>query len=412
MPFDPRLLVKASGEGRVRDAALRTWARVRQDPRRSGPVLRSVGRRFKYLHSRERRLVQEGLFGLVRRQRGLSELLGTNAPIALWIGWLVLEGLDPDVAEGVLPGPWSRLAEEFATLGHGGSPESRIALRHSLPDHLARRLVKSLGPNDAEAFMVASDQRGPVTLRANRLRCTREELRERLESEGVVTRLSDRAPDGLVIEGRHNLEALKSFKAGWFEVQDEGSQRLANLVGPLERGATVIDFCAGAGGKSLALAARGAQVTALDVRADALEELDRRATRAGARIAVTRIAGRGPLPPELADRRADHVLVDAPCTGTGVLRRHPEHRYLIERSTVSEQAKLQGQILERAAMLVAPGGQLVYGTCSVLRAENDAVVDRFLHRHPRFEPSTQPLRTAPHLDGSDGFYGLAMRRTE
>ncbi|MEM6927745.1 MAG: hypothetical protein AAF602_12500, partial [Myxococcota bacterium] len=300
MAFDPRLLVKASGEGRVRDAALKTWARVRQEPRRSGPVLRSVGRRFKHLHSRERRLVQEGLFGLVRRQRGLAELLGTDAAIASWIGWLVLQGLDPEVADEVLPGAWADLVDEFDALGAGGPPAERLALRHSLPDHLARRLVKSLGADEAEAFMVASDQRGPVTLRANRLRCTREALQERLRGEGVTTQLSERAPDGLVVQGRHNLEALASFKTGWFEVQDEGSQRLANLV-TLDEGANVVDFCAGAGGKSLALAARGARVTALDVRAEALEELDRRATRAGADIAVTRIASRGPLPPEIAE---------------------------------------------------------------------------------------------------------------
>ncbi|MEO0599830.1 MAG: SAM-dependent methyltransferase, partial [Myxococcota bacterium] len=114
---------------------------------------------------------------------------------------------------------------------------------------------------------------------------------------------------------------------------------------------------------------------------------------------------------EIAELRVDHVLVDAPCTGTGVLRRHPEHRYLIERNTVGDQAKLQAQILERAAPLVGPGGQLVYGTCSVLRAENDAVVERFLARHRGFEPDDEPLRTAPHTDGSDGFYGISLKRT-
>jgi len=409
LPFDPRLLVKAAREGRIRDAALRTWTLIGQAPRRSGAALRSVGRQFRHLHSRERRLVQEGLFGLVRKQRGLAEILGTDAPIALWTGWLVLEGLDDAVADEVLPGPWATLPEEYDVLGAGGPASERLALRHSLPDHLAHRLVKSLG-EDAEAFMVASDQRGPVTLRANRLRCTRDELRERLAAEGVSTQPASSAPDGLVVEGRHNLEALPSFKEGWFEVQDAGSQRLAELVRPVDEGEPIIDFCAGAGGKSLAMAAMGAQVTALDVRGEALEELDRRATRAGARIEVKRIANRGPLPPEIADKQVSRVLIDAPCTGTGVLRRHPEHRYLIGRHTVRAQAKLQGQILERAAPLVAPGGQLVYGTCSVLRAENDVVVERFLGRHPTFEPLAEPLRTAPHTDGSDGFYGIVLKR--
>lgn len=345
---------------------------------------------------------------MVRRHRGLIEVLGTDAPIALWTAWLVLEGLDPDVADEVLPGPWHSLVDEFDALGT--SPAERLALRHSLPDHLARRLVKNLGPAEAQAFMEASDQRGPLTIRANRLRTTRDALRERLQGDGIASSPTPHAPDGLILEGRHNLEALPSFKEGWFEVQDEGSQRLAMLVAPVGPGSTVVDFCAGAGGKSLAIAALGAEVTALDVRRDALDELDRRAQRAGAPIRVTHIANRGPLPPEVATMQADCVLVDAPCTGTGVLRRHPEHRFLIDKRTVRDQSEVQSKILQRAAPLVAPGGRLVYGTCSVLTAENEHVVEQFLARHPTFEPVAEPLHTGPHLDGSDGFFGMVLER--
>lgn len=351
--------------------------------------------------------MQEALFGLVRTERGLSEILGTEAAFALWLGWLVLAGLEPDAAAAELPGPWSDLSQEFEALGQGCAPARRLALRHSLPDDLARRLVRSLGPGPAEAFLKASDARAPVTVRANRLRCDREALAARLAEEGIDTVPSKIAPDGLQICGRHNLEAAQSFKDGWFEIQDEGSQALAALVEP--EGA-VIDFCAGAGGKSLALAATGASVLALDVRAGALDELDRRATRAGANIDVQRISAEGPLPDRVACRRVDQVLVDAPCSGSGVLRRHPEHRYLINRRSLSRQTSLQRSILERACPLVADGGRLIYGTCSVLREENDRVIESFLDAHPGWDLVVEPLRMAPHTHGTDGFFGAVLQR--
>ena len=277
-------------------------------------------RRNRSLHSRERRLVQEGLFGLVRRERGLVEVLGTDAEIALWLGWLVLQGLPPEEADAQLPGPWSSLLDDWAALGSGLSDIERLALRHSLSRELAKRLVRTLGTEGAASFLEASDARGPVSVRANRLRCDREALSVRLQKEGVETQKSGLAHDALRVVGRHNLEGLQSFRDGWFEIQDEGSQCLAALVEP---DGPVLDFCAGAGGKSLALASRGVSVVALDIRGDALEELDRRATRAGAEVQVHRISERGPLPP-FEPERFPQVLVDAPCSGTGVLRRHPE----------------------------------------------------------------------------------------
>ena len=352
--------------------------------------------------------MQEGLYGLVRTERGLVELMGTDAEIALWLGWLVLHGLEPEVAFGELPGPWDTLVEDYEALGSESSPVDRLALRHSLSRDLARRLVRTLGDEEAYAFMLASDQRGPVHLRANRLKCTRDELVARLGEEGIEVLPSEHLSDAVQVVGRHNLEGLACFREGWFEVQDEGSQRLAALVEP--DGGAVLDFCAGAGGKSLALAAAGAEVTALDVRGDALEELDRRATRAGATIQVHRIAERGPLPDAVSERTFPRVLVDAPCSGTGVLRRHPEHRYLLRKGSIRDYADRQSGILERACRLVEGGGRLVYGTCSVLREENEGVVERFLDRHPGFGLVGDPLRVAPHTDGTDGFFGAVLAR--
>ena len=404
--FDPRLLVKAARTGRVRDIALRTWDRVRQAPKRSGAVLRGALRSQRSLHSRERRLVQEALFGLVRRERGLSTLLNTSEPLALWLGWLVLEGLEPQTAAEEHKGRWTTLVERWAALGEGRSDTERLALRHSLPDHLARRLVRSLGTAGAEAFLEASDQRAPVVLRANRLKCDRDALSHRLNDEGIATQPSETVEDALHVVGRHNLEGLASFRDGWFEIQDEGSQRLAALIEPQ---GPVVDFCAGAGGKSLAIAAMGVQVVALDVRTPALNELSRRARRAGAEIDVIRIAPQGPLPAAVASLQVPQVLVDAPCTGTGVLRRHPEHRYTIDRAFVRSRIALQSSILDRASRLVAPQGRLIYGTCSVLQEENERVVDGFLEHHEGWHRGPT-LHVAPHTDGTDGFFGAVLSR--
>lgn len=351
--------------------------------------------------------MQAALYGLVRIEKGLEHVLGTDAEIALWLGWLVLEGLPAGIADRELPGAWAWLVESWPELGADEPPIDRLALRHSLPRDLAKRLVRSLGEAEAEAFMEASDRRGPVAVRANRLRCSREELADRLAEHGIGTVPSSLVPHGLVVQGRHNLEGLDAYREGWFEVQDEGSQALVELVEP---DGPVLDFCAGAGGKSLALAALDVPVVALDVRGDALEELDRRATRAGVHVEVHRIAPHGPLPDALSDRSFARVLVDAPCSGTGTLRRHPEHRYLIERGTIRMHADRQQEILERAAPLVGARGRLIYSTCSVLSDENERVVEKFLRRYPAWSLEKPALRLMPHTHGTDGFFGAVLCR--
>jgi 16S rRNA (cytosine967-C5)-methyltransferase len=187
---------------------------------------------------------------------------------------------------------------------------------------------------------------------------------------------------------------------------DEGSQRIASLV--LEAtlpGTLVLDACAGAGGKTLALASGGREVLALDVREGALRELERRAARAGVTIATRRIDPDGPLPADLP--RAATVLVDAPCSGSGVLRRSPAQRFgLDDRSLSTHRARQEG-ILDRMSALVLPGGRLVYATCSVLREEDEEVVGAFLARHARFSLASEH-HLWPHRDGTDGFYAAVL----
>jgi 16S rRNA (cytosine967-C5)-methyltransferase len=396
-----RLLARAAAPGRVRGVLLELWDQGRRGPARA--VWAAGLRQARALHSAERRLVQDGLYGLVRDELRLRTLLGTDDPLALWLGWLIRRGLPQELAAAEHPAPFQELAR-WDELGADLPAPERLALWHSLPLPVVHRLVELLGAERAEQELRAFDARGPVHLRVNRRRGAREQLAQRLRQEGVETSPLPQVPDGLQVSGRANLEGTRAFAQGWFELQDEGSQRLIELLP--EKG-DILDVCAGAGGKSLALAARGARVTALDIRQRALLELERRAERAGVRIA-TRLVPEDRLPDDL--RPAPAVLVDAPCTGSGVLRRHPEHRWSLSEEQIARKVALQQRLLRDASRLVTPGGLLVYSTCSVLPDEDEQVTRAFLQTQPEFALQTE-LRTWPHRDGCDGFYAAALRRT-
>lgn len=405
-------LRRAAAPGRIRDLVSGLFDRARSDPARAGGVLSRAQRELRTLRSRQRRWVLDGLYGMVRRDRLLAALTGSGDAEVLWVGELVRRGLDPDLATEVsqLDGDFGRCADWDASvtaLVGDLDPVERIALLGGVRPVVAEQILVAFGEDGARDFFEASNARGPVVLRANRARISRDRLVECLREQDIPCEAGSE-PDAVVLLGRANLPALDLFKRGTFEVQDEGSQRLARLVEPT---GLVVDLCAGAGGKTLALAALGARrLVACDVRERPLKELQKRASRAGVRVEVHRLGPGGELPPAVQSLRADRVLVDAPCTGTGVLRRHPEHRWQIDADRLSATTALQGEILERAMTLVKPGGRLIYGTCSVLPAENEAVVDAFGERHRDWSVG-RVLRTAPHTCGTDGFYGAILQRT-
>jgi 16S rRNA (cytosine967-C5)-methyltransferase len=377
---DPRLMARAAGPGRIRAAVVDTWAEVLADPAFAG---RTIGRRLreaKHLHSAERRLVADALYGLVRHHRWLEQVAGRADAQGLWEAWLTTQsGPPPQVTVPDDP---------VEALVRFGSIDAAFA---------AALLASGI---DAVAFLAASNARAPLVLRAD-ARIGREPVAARLREEGVAT-VAGVAPDALRVEGGVDVHALASFREGWFEVQDEGSQAVGALA--FAPGGFVVDLCAGAGGKSLQIAAAGARVLALDPRRSALEELGRRARRARLDIEVAQIGPSETLPAVAADV----VLVDAPCTGSGTLRRSPELRFRIDAAHIAECVALQRQILDRAAGLVRPGGALVYATCSVLSVENDDVVASFLAAHPRFVVE-EGLRLYPHRQGTDGFLAVRLR---
>ena len=314
-------------------------------------------------------------------------------------------------------------AEALAGLPAGTLPPPRpaptdLADRYSLPDWLAAELRAGAG-DEAGALADALDLPGPVSLRANLLLGSRDALAARLAAEGVATRPGRLAPACLVVTSpRPNVLGLAAHREGRFEVQDEGSQLLGAAVGA-RPGDEVLDACAGAGGKTLLLAADvgpAGRVHAMDPDAERLARLRTRAGRAGAR-GIVLVQG-ATAPPDLV---VDRALVDAPCSELGALRRGPDLRWRLDPASFAPLPALQLAILARAARHLRPGGTLVYATCTFRRAENEDVALAFEAAHPAFTRAPPPvpadalgpdlfLRTWPHRHGTDVFFAAAWVR--
>jgi 16S rRNA (cytosine967-C5)-methyltransferase len=298
------------------------------------------------------------------------------------------------------PGPDGPLAFDASggALVPPSDPAVALALRGSVPDAFARRLLRDLGPAEASACLRALNRDAPIVLRVNVARSTREELRAALSASGISSAPGE-GPWSLRVEDRAGLFDAPALRAGLAEVQDESSQRAVELCNP-KAGARWLDLCAGSGGKSLALAALGARVTAWDAVARRLAELPRRARKAGARIEVSR---------DLPEAEFDGVLVDAPCSGSGALSREPDARWRIDDAAVAGFHETQREVLEGAAKLVRPGGALAFATCSVFREEGEEVVEPFLREHPDFRLAASERRW-PHRDPGAGFYLARLER--
>lgn len=417
---------------------LELWQRTRMDWGFVTDRLASTFRKETWIGAHERRFVGETLYGLVRHLRRVDLALTRGrktqrAPRDLerLLALLVIEKqLDPARASRVEPDlDWRAVATVDDAIAKERDLTKRIALSCSLPDWLAARFVADWG-DEAEALANSLNQRAPMTVRANLLVGTRDLAGRDLEAEGVTARAGTWSDTSLVVETRTNLFGLGTFRKGAIEVQDEGSQLLADIAAacvPAGK-ATVIDFCAGAGGKTLAIAARlgnRGRILAADVDGKKLEELRRRARRATVSNAQAVTISDNRWPPELDAMRgkADVVLVDAPCTGTGALRRNPEARWRLREADLATFAARQKEIVNAARHLCAPGGKLVYATCSLLRAENDEVVGELLSDGMLSSVSLRDVwgdraldygdglgfTVAPHRHGTDGFFARILK---
>ena len=298
------------------------------------------------------------------------------------------------------PGPDGPLAvdAEGRPLTAPSDPVVALALRGSVPDDFARRLLRDLGPVEARACLGALNRDPPMTLRVNVARASRADVLASLAAAGIAAEAGE-GPWSLRVEDRASLFDSAPLRAGLAEVQDESSQRVVEACRP-GAGDRWLDLCAGSGGKALGLAALGAEVTAWDTSARRLADLPRRARRAGARVGVAREEPSGEF---------DGVLVDAPCSGSGALCREPDARWRIDDGAVSRFQEAQAEVLRLGARLVRPGGTLVFATCSVFREEGEEVVGPFLAANPGFRLVLEERRW-PHRQPGAGFYLARLSR--
>lgn len=375
----------------------------------AGRVLERTLRADRRRGASDRAFIASSVYGVVRYARLYGHLVGVEAARERKEVWRML-GAHVVCYGGTLP-PW----EEFSALcpseildGYHRAQAVR-ALRESIPDWLDAIGAQEL-PQVWDAELAAMNTQAPVVLRVNTLRTTRERLQQRLARENrLETRALEGYPDALELSRRAQLSDTEAFRQGWFEVQDASSQRVAPMLAP-EPGMRVVDACAGAGGKTLHLAAlmqgRG-EILALDVHEKRLEELRRRALRAGVSTVNTALA----TEEEIARREAsaDRLLLDVPCSGLGTLRRAPDAKWRLSPAFLDQVTALQAQLLASYSRMLRPGGRMVYSTCSVLPRENGRQVARFLEEHPGFRLLEEHSLLSSR-EGYDGFYMALLQR--
>ncbi len=434
-------------QGHARAIALEIAAEARAEWGFASEIIARSFRAHRELASGDRRRISETVYGLIRMDRRLDaileEVVGPElrelSPAARdelkLLAYEVREGLPPEAAAADVRRALgreidvSRFVDEDAGLGKRTGIE-REALRLSFPSWMIETFTNDLGWEGGLALAPHKNTRAPKALRVNTARISREALIARLAEEHVVARPTALAPAGLVLETRVNAFGLSAFQEGLFEVMDEGSQLVAEVVAP-PPGGRVVDACAGAGGKTLAVGAAmegKGRLLALDTDGKKLEELRRRSRRAGLTNVTARpVEAEGTkLPAEARPGAWDRVLVDAPCSGTGTLRRNPEARWRLTADAVRGFPARQLALLVTYAPLVAVGGRLIYATCSVVDAENEGVVARFCAERDDFVrvPLKEiwgkeraaaagdglTLRLHPHTHDTDGFFAAVLRR--
>lgn len=398
----------------------------------------------RYIGAKDRRAISDRLWGIFRRRARLdwqiADCRQDPSPRRRLLADLVLtEGMTAETlaplctggARGLEPlSPTDRaLLKQLAgrDIFHHAMPAS---VRGEYPDWIEPRLTGVFGDALA-AEMGALRDEAPVDLRVNTLKGDRDTARERLAAAGLAARPTSLSPIGLRLPARVALTAQEAFREGLVEVQDEGSQLLALLV-DARPGHTVVDFCAGAGGKTLALAAameNKGRLIACDVNERRAEQATLRLRRAGVHNVTRRLleSEQDKWVKRHADS-CDRVLIDAPCSGTGTWRRNPDAKWRLSAEGLENLIGLQGRILASAARLVRPGGRLVYATCSLLAEENERQVEAFLETHPGFKaiplaevwaatvggtcPVDGPwLRLSPLRHQTDGFFGAVLERS-
>lgn len=357
-------------------------------------ALTNWGRASRFAGSGDRAAVRDLVFDALRCRRSFATLGGAETGRGLILGSLRAQGVDPGdffTGQGHAPDPVT--ADELGSL-----PEGAAAL--DLPDWLWPAFKASLGAH-GEAVAQALRQRAPVFLRVNLARTSREQAISALSRDGVGARPHGLARSALeVTDGQRRIQAADAFKSGLVELQDAASQAVVEAL-PLRDGMRVLDFCAGGGGKTLAMAGLARlSLDAHDALPRRMKDLPERARRAGVRVTLV----------DAPEARAPYVLVlaDVPCSGSGSWRRDPQGKWMLSEEKLDNLLTVQANILDRVAPLVSHGGVLAYATCSLLRAENHDQIQRFLERTSGWD-LVQERQFTP-LEGGDGFYVATLTK--
>jgi len=359
--------------------------------------------------ARDRKFVAESIYDSVRWKRLYNEIAGTKNHFTrpnLWKFFavhLVLKGYELPEWNQFEGTPVRRIKGKFDTL------QENRAIRESIPDWMDQLCENELREAwDSE--IAALNNQAPVVLRVNTLKISRKSLQAVFQKEEIETEILEDYPDALLLTNRANIFKTDAFKKGYFEMQDASSQLVSRYLN-IKPGMRVIDACAGAGGKSLHLASlmeNKGQLIALDIYQGKLNDLKKRAKRNSVHNIDTRLIESTKTIKKLKGS-ADRVLIDAPCSGLGVLKRNPDSKWKLQPEFIDKIKSTQAEILDRYSQMLKVGGQLVYATCSILPSENEEQVQKFLSNHPEFTFISEN-KVSPAKSGYDGFYMALLEK--
>ena len=362
--------------------------------------------------STDRKFVAETIYEIVRWKRLYVEIAEVKEPFdrdkiwRIFAVWAVLRGYTLPDWKYFEETPVRRIKGKFDEL------TKTRKFKESIPDWIDELGVKELGEEIWTKELAAQNQQAKVILRVNLLKTTKEKLRAILMDLNIVTEFNKDYPDALILTERANVFLTDAFRDGLFEVQDASSQLVAYFL-DVKPGMRVVDTCAGAGGKTLHLASlmeNKGQIIAMDLYESKLKQLKIRAKRNGAFNIEPRVI-EGTKTIKKLHEKADRVLIDAPCSGLGVLKRNPDSKWKLQPEFIENIKKIQAEVLENYSKIVKPGGKLVYATCSVLPSENQEQIEHFLTTEIGKEFTfVQDRKVLAHESGFDGFYMALLER--
>ena len=408
--------------------AIDALAQVMLEGRYAGKVIEYAFKNEKKMGARDRRQFAELVYDLVRWWRKYGAAFGWNeahtpekADLWKWLAVYIIEKNLKETGEPRLPN-WTEFerisADKIAHRLSEIDPTNDRAIFESVPDWMDELGQNELGRRWPQ-ILHSLNLQAPVFIRANTLKCTRDELAKRLrQDDDIQTHAADQTANGLMLVERKNVFVTQAFKDGWFEVQDGASQQVAEMLGAAP-GERIIDACAGAGGKTLAIGAmmkNKGKLIALDVHEGKLQELKKRIARSGIDTCEARLIDSQKVIKRL-EGTADRVLLDVPCSGMGVLRRNPDAKWKLGPEEIERLRELQARILDEYTLMVKPGGLVLYATCSILPSENHQQIEKFLKRRAadktpgaaRFE-LVRDREFLPGVNRYDGFYAALLKR--